>query len=133
MSNAKTRPGAASRRVRREARTIELMIRMYCAAGHPSGAGGNPAARAQRSRRGASRSPLCPDCAALLDYSFARIDECRLGAAKPICSRCTVHCYRPAMRERVRAAMRWSGPRMTHRHPYLAMRHLLDRRKHVVR
>jgi hypothetical protein len=25
--------------------------------------------------------------------------------------------------------MRFSGPRMTYRHPYLALRHLLDRRR----
>jgi cation diffusion facilitator family transporter len=113
---AKSTKSAESRRLRREARTVELMIRMYCAASHPPG-------------EGASHSPLCPDCAALVDYSFERIDTCRFGAAKPVCSQCTVHCYRPAMREQVRAAMRYSGPRMTYRHPYLAVRHLLDRRR----
>jgi hypothetical protein len=33
------------------------------------------------------------------------------------------------MREQVKTVMRYSGPRMSYRHPYLAMRHLLDRRK----
>ena len=106
-----SRGAASSRRLRREARTVELMIRMNCAADHESG------------------KDLCADCAALLAYSLERIDGCRFGAGKPVCSRCTVHCFRPAMREEVRAAMRYSGPRMTYRHPYLAMRHLLDRRR----
>jgi len=111
MIGAKSAKPAESRRLRREARTVELMIRMYCRAHH------------------AAPRALCSDCAALVAYSFERIDACRFGAAKPVCSRCTVHCYRPAMREQVRAAMRYSGPRMTYRHPYLAVRHLLDRRR----
>lgn len=100
-----------SRRLRREARTIELMIRMYCRDNHDR------------------RPTPCLDCAALLDYSLERIDACRYGADKPICANCTVHCYRPAMREQIKAAMRYSGPRMTYRHPYLAVRHLMDRRQ----
>ena len=37
------------------------------------------------------------------------------------------------MRDQIRAAMRHSGPRMTYRHPYLAMRHLLDRKRTPLR
>ncbi len=76
-----------------------------------------------------AQSPFCPDCAALLHYSLDRIEACRFGAGKPTCARCTVHCFRPAMREQIKAAMRYSGPRMTYRHPYLAVRHLMDRRR----
>lgn len=72
---------------------------------------------------------LCKECAALLEYALGRVDCCRFGEAKPACSHCTVHCFRPAMREQTRVAMRYSGPRMTYRHPYLALRHLLDRRR----
>jgi Nitrous oxide-stimulated promoter len=105
-----TTVASSPRRLRREARTVDLMVRMYC-----------------RDRHGPS--PLCADCAALLEYSLRRIDACRFGPEKPTCARCTVHCYRPAMREQIRAAMRYSGPRMTYRHPYLAVRHLMDRRR----
>jgi hypothetical protein len=104
-------PGAPSRRLQREARTVETMIRIYCRDNHEAGA------------------DLCPDCTALLDYSLARVAACRFGAAKPTCARCSVHCFRPAMRERIRTAMRYSGPRMTYRHPYLALRHVADRRR----
>jgi hypothetical protein len=97
------------------------MIRMYCRDHHGD--------TASEEARGLGRSRrLCPDCAALLGYSLARIDACRFAAAKPTCARCTVHCYRPAMRTQIKAAMRYSGPRMTYRHPYLALRHLMDRR-----
>jgi hypothetical protein len=103
--------GARSRRLRREARTVETMIRMYCRDNHEAGA------------------ELCPDCAALLDYSLVRVHACRFGAAKPTCARCSVHCFRPAMREHIRIAMRYSGPRMGYRHPYLALCHITDRRR----
>jgi hypothetical protein len=87
------------------------MIRMYCRETH------------------GSRSCLCPDCTSLLHYSLDRVDACRFGADKPTCARCAVHCFRPAMREQIRTAMRHAGPRMTYRHPYLAVRHLMDRRR----
>ena len=57
-------------------------------------------------------SPLCPECAALLDYALRRLDSCRFGDGKPSCRKCPVHCYRADMRERIRTVMRWAGPRM---------------------
>ncbi|MBN1629087.1 MAG: nitrous oxide-stimulated promoter family protein [Thermoleophilia bacterium] len=100
-----------SRRLRREQRTLEVMIRMYCAARHGGAA------------------TLCDQCAELLVYAGQRIERCRFGNDKPTCARCTVHCFRADMRERIREVMRYSGPRMTSRHPYLAISHLLDRRR----
>jgi predicted amidophosphoribosyltransferase len=98
------------RRLEREKRTVAVMIAMYC--------------------RGVHNSPqLCPECAALLDYALQRIEKCPFGANKPTCANCTVHCYREEMRERVRAVMRYSGPRMLLSHPILALMHLWDGRK----
>jgi Nitrous oxide-stimulated promoter len=121
--------------VRRETRTVELMIGMHCRATHGAQSvsrhgSADPLGRTENPEpsSGAGKS-LCPECIALLEYSRRQVDACRFGAAKPVCSRCPVHCFRSAMRERVRAAMRYSGPRMIYRHPYLAMRHLLDRRR----
>jgi len=136
MAKTHTTRLPASRRLRREARTVKLMVRMYCRDNHSSGAdvtagateGATASPEAPRTRDG-PRSPLCPDCAALIAYSLDRVDACRFGAGKPACARCTVHCFRPAMREQIRSAMRYSGPRMTYRHPYLAARHLMDRRR----
>ncbi len=101
--------GSASRRIKREKHTVTLMIQLYCRDHH----GG----------------PLCAECSTLLAYALARVETCPFGADKPVCSRCLVHCYRPALRERIREVMRYAGPRMTRHHPYLALRHLLDRRK----
>ena len=45
---------------------------------------------------------------------------------KTFCSNCTVHCYRPEMRERIRTVMRYAGPRMLFHHPVMAIRHMIE-------
>lgn len=79
----------------------------------------------------APRSPLpvpslCPQCQALLDYAHKRLEHCKFGEDKPSCTRCPVHCYKPAMREQIRQVMRYSGPRMLLHDPIMAIRHLWD-------
>ncbi len=96
------------RRIEREKRTVEVMIGMYCRAHHGSSAA------------------LCADCSALLDYALARIERCPFLVKKPPCSSCPVHCYKPEMREQIRAVMRHAGPRMLLSHPVLAVAHLVD-------
>ncbi|RPI54772.1 MAG: nitrous oxide-stimulated promoter family protein, partial [Chloroflexi bacterium] len=77
---------------------------------------------------------LCPRCAALRTYARQRLQKCPFQEGKTTCARCPVHCYKPQMREEIRAVMRYAGPRMLLRHPILAMLHLLDgRRKGPVR
>lgn len=106
MPNAQTR-------LKRERRTISVMIAMYCRAQHGQAEG------------------LCPQCSALEDYAMQRIEKCPFKADKPTCANCPVHCYKPAMREQVRRVMRYSGPRMLLHHPVLAILHILDgRAKH---
>jgi len=109
-SDRRSLGGPFSRRAR-EFKTIAAMLRMYCRAHH-----------------GSERAALCPDCAQLHDYARRRLERCVFGETKPTCANCTVHCYKPAMRERVRVVMRWAGPRMLWRHPVLAVRHMLDGR-----
>jgi hypothetical protein len=102
------------RRLAREEKTVAAMIGLYCRDHHAA-------------RRTAEE--LCPECAELLDYARVRLEKCRYGADKPTCANCETHCYRPAMRERVRQVMRYSGPRMLKRHPALAIAHLMDGHK----
>jgi len=90
----------------REKRTIQAMTRIYC-----------------RDRHG--RTELCGECRDLLDYAFKRIDQCTSGPDKPTCNDCTVHCYSPRMREKVKEVMRYAGPRMIYRHPVMALHHIL--------
>lgn len=95
-----------------EARTIEVMIHLYCCAHH------------------GAESGLCEDCSGLLAYALERIEKCPVGVNKPVCNQCTVHCYAPAMRERIKAVMRFAGPRMLWRHPVLAIRHLIRSKRY---
>jgi hypothetical protein len=97
------------RRIEREKRTIGVMISIYCRGHHP-----------------AAMDRPCPECGELLGYAMARLDRCLFGGLKPVCAKCTIHCYKPAMRERVRAVMRYAGPRMLVRHPILSLWHQLD-------
>ena len=96
------------RRLQREYKTIRAMIGLSC-----------------RDRHGRQKD-LCPECQALLAYAKTRLDKCPYRERKPACGRCPIHCYKPAMRERIRDIMRYAGPRMIRRHPLLAFLHLLD-------
>lgn len=96
----------------REKHVVGVMIRLYCKRNHREGG-----------------KHLCSDCAALLDYAHARVDACPFMETKTFCNQCKVHCYRPQQREKIRAIMRWSGPRMLFVHPVLAVRHLIETKK----
>ncbi|MBR5813546.1 MAG: nitrous oxide-stimulated promoter family protein, partial [Bacteroidaceae bacterium] len=54
-----------------------------------------------------------------------RLEHCKFGNGKSTCQKCPVHCYKPQMRERMRAVMRWSGPRMLLYYPIDAIKHLI--------
>jgi hypothetical protein len=97
-------------RLQREHATLECMTSIYCAHHHES-PGNEP----------------CKTCAELLGYSARRLEKCPYGQHKPTCARCPVHCYKKQQREQVQAIMRFSGPRMTLRHPWRALQHLIDR------
>ena len=60
-----------------------------------------------------------------LQSTLARIHKCPFMETKTFCSACKVHCYKPEMREKIRAVMRFSGPRMLLYHPILAIWHLI--------
>ena len=70
-------------RIAHEKKTVELMIRLYC-------------------RKKEKNTILCADCEELLRYAHARLDHCPFGEKKSACKECTVHCYKPVMRERMR-------------------------------
>lgn len=74
---------------------------------------------------------LCGECATLLDYMAARLAHCPYGDDKPTCRKCPIHCYRPAERDRMRAVMRFAGPRLLLRGDLGALKHLLHDRKPV--
>ena len=83
-----------------------------------------------RDHHGGRQGP-CADCAGLLDYAERRLEDCPFQEQKPACNDCQVHCYSARMREQVKAVMRYAGPRMLLRHPWLALMHLIDGRRPV--
>ena len=90
---------------------MEVMIGLYCHDQH------------------GTRNGLCDDCEALQAYARERLRRCPFQEGKTTCAKCPVHCYKPEMRERVRAVMRYAGPRMVYRHPIMAFEHLVDGRR----
>ncbi len=95
-------------RIVRENKTVAAMLQIYCRGQHEAHDG------------------LCSECVALLDYARERLAKCPFQEGKTTCANCAIHCYKRDMRERVRAVMRYAGPRMLSRHPILALLHLLD-------
>ena len=76
-----------------------------------------------------TRGVLCDDCSELLNYAHLRLRKCPYQEEKPTCANCPIHCYQPEMQAKIRATMRYAGPRMLLRHPLLAIQHLLDGRQ----
>lgn len=99
-----------TRRLRRERRTVRAMVTLYCRHHH-------------------GRHGLCASCEELLAYADRRLDLCPYGSVKPTCANCPIHCYRPDPRQQMRDVMRFAGPRMLTRHPYLAIMHLIEGRR----
>ncbi len=80
------------------------------------------------------RIKLCSQCEELRTYALKRLEKCPYQEGKTTCVQCPTHCYRKDMRERIREAMRYAGPRMLFRHPILTLFHVFDgRRKTPVR
>lgn len=95
------------REIEAERKTLEVMVKMYCNDRHQNS------------------NELCRECEELLDYACVRLDNCVLGEDKPVCAKCTIHCYQPSMRVKIRAVMKYSGPRMVFKHPILAFKHII--------
>lgn len=93
-----------------EQATVLAMIRIYCRQIHQS-------------------KELCDECSHLWEYAEERLLKCPFGVEKPTCQNCTVHCYKPEMRQKIREVMRYAGPRMIRHHPVMAVRHLIHNRK----
>lgn len=103
-----------SGRLEREYRTMHCMVRIYCADHHATAGGA-----------------LCGECGEFLDYAQRRLEKCPYGADKPVCARCPIHCYKQTQREQAQAIMRYAGPRMVLRHPWLSLTHMLDKLRRV--
>jgi hypothetical protein len=105
----------ATPRLSREKRTMAAMLRIFCHDQHPQAA--------------KNAAGLCDDCEALALYARQRLAGCPYGPDKPTCANCKIHCYGPTQRKQARVMMRYAGPKMLWRHPWLAIAHLIDGRR----
>lgn len=94
-----------------EKEVVSQMIAIYCKKQHKT------------------KNGLCKVCQELDTYAKQRSDKCPFMETKTFCSNCKVHCYKPEMREKIKAVMRFSGPRMVFYHPVTAVRHLIETKK----
>ncbi len=95
----------------KEQRVVEEMIRLYCQKNHKE--------------YDKTTGKMCPSCQELSDYARLRSQKCPFMEEKTFCANCKVHCYKPDMRDKIKAVMRYSGPRMILHHPVAAVRHLI--------
>lgn len=97
-------------RIEREFLTVRKMIELYCRLNH-------------------NKDSVCEECAYLINYADKKLSKCPFSESKPACNQCTVHCYRHEERNRIKEIMRFSGPRMIYTHPYLAIMHIIDKKR----
>ncbi len=98
-------------RIEREKRTVGIMVKMYCKHNHKK------------------NELLCSHCTELSEFAQERITRCVFQGDKPVCSECQIHCYHLDMRNKIKAVMRFAGPKIIFRHPILGIRHLIDKRR----
>jgi hypothetical protein len=88
-----------------EKKILKIMIQLYCNKKHDT------------------KQELCEECNDLLSYAYKRLDNCQFGINKGTCGKCKIHCYKPDMREKIVAVMRFSGPRMLYHNPVVVFKH----------
>ncbi|MFO1394539.1 MAG: nitrous oxide-stimulated promoter family protein [Steroidobacteraceae bacterium] len=101
-------------RLEREFLTMCRMVEIHCGDRHGHGA-----------------DSVCKECEQFLAYVHRRLEKCPYGEAKPTCARCPIHCYKARERETAREVMKYAGPRMPLRHPWLAILHVADKLRRV--
>lgn len=92
-------------KIEKEKRIVAQMVSVYC-------------------RHHEKGDVICEDCNNLITYAHARLEHCKFAANKPSCRSCSVHCYSPVMREKIRKVMRFAVPYMLLRHPIESIKHL---------
>ena len=99
------------KRIEREKRILTAMISMYCEENHHV-------------------SGKCESCSELQDYAFKRLLSCPFSDNKPVCSKCTIHCYNKNKKEKIKEVMRYSGPKMLLSNPKDTILYFYDKLKY---
>ena len=105
--------GCEYKKWKKEKELIPVMISKYCNGNH-----------------GTHKGEICQECQELTDYALFRLEKCPFKKDKHFCSFCKIHCYKPEYQEKIRAVMRYSGPRMMTCNPIFAMSHVTQMLKY---
>lgn len=100
------------KRIDREKKVVTLMVKQYCEDNH-------------------SPNELCVECSDLLEYAYARLLCCPFAEDKPVCSKCTIHCYNKNYKNQIIDVMRHSGPKMIYKYPKDTILYFWDKLKHI--
>ncbi len=92
-----------------DSNTVETMIKIYCQGNH------------------GTLGDVCDECLELTEYASSKLKNCKFGEKKPVCGKCTVHCYKPEMREKIKRVMRYAGPRMVYKHPIMMFKYIINK------
>lgn len=101
-----------------EKKVVKIMIAIFCRDHH-----------SENKSFVKTEGEFCGECGELFEYAMRRLNQCPYQEKKPSCEQCKIHCYEPAMREKIRKVMKFSGPKMIFKHPVLAITHLKDKLK----
>ena len=99
-------------RIDREKRIVTNMISLYCQDHHNS-------------------DDLCESCSALKEYTFKRLLSCPFSEDKPVCSKCTIHCYNKNEKEKIKEIMKYSGPQMLLKFPKDTILYYFDKLRYI--
>ena len=91
----------------KDLKILALFTSVYCK-GHHNDRSVDTLKPDETHLQGVQKYQYCSECREFLLYALERRVRCPLDP-KPICKHCTVHCYRPGHREKVREIMRYSG------------------------
>ncbi len=100
------------KRLKTEFKTLVTMVNIYCKSHHTY-----------------DNDTPCTNCQDLIAYARKRLLSCPFQKEKPTCGKCTVHCYKKSMQNRVKKVMKFAGPKMVYHHPIMALTHLIATRR----
>ncbi|MDP2916774.1 MAG: nitrous oxide-stimulated promoter family protein [Dehalococcoidia bacterium] len=94
----------------RDLKVLKDFVHIFCRQNHRTESGEPFALKDERLRQalGGKELMLCHECSRLLNHGMAKLLLCPYDP-KPMCKKCTTHCYAPGYRERIREVMRFSG------------------------
>ncbi|OKP69282.1 hypothetical protein A3842_26145 [Paenibacillus sp. P3E] len=92
-------------KIRKEKVIVSKMIGIYCKKKH-------------------HKKELCEECQNVNEYAMKRLSHCKFGEEKTACAKCSIHCYTPVYRQKIKEVMRFSGPWMLLYHPLESIRHI---------